>query len=98
MVLVALVAVGGWGWRLVNLQEKYRDRVKTLAANILFLDTVGRLYSVRAERLDGEVLDFRDEAARCARISAHYTRLKLKYERAARYPWLPVEPDPPEPE
>ena len=21
-----------------------------------------------------------------------------KYERAARYPWLPVEPDPPEPE
>ncbi len=24
--------------------------------------------------------------------------LRAKYERAARYPWLPVEPDPPEPE
>ncbi len=24
--------------------------------------------------------------------------LKLKYEHAARYPWLPVAPDPPEPE
>ena len=24
--------------------------------------------------------------------------IRLKYERAARYPWLPVEPDPPEPE
>jgi hypothetical protein len=24
--------------------------------------------------------------------------IQIKYERAARYPWLPVEPDPPEPE
>jgi hypothetical protein len=24
--------------------------------------------------------------------------LTMKYWRAARYPWLPVEPDPPEPE
>lgn len=23
--------------------------------------------------------------------------MRLKYERAARYPWLPVRPDPPEP-
>ncbi len=28
----------------------------------------------------------------------HFDRLRLKYERAARYPWLPVVPDPPEPE
>jgi hypothetical protein len=27
-----------------------------------------------------------------------YRRLRLKYERAARCPWLLVEPDPPEPE
>lgn len=26
----------------------------------------------------------------------YHRRLKRKYERAARYPWLPVEPDPPE--
>jgi hypothetical protein len=25
-------------------------------------------------------------------------RMRRKYELAARYPWLPVEPDPPEPE
>ena len=24
--------------------------------------------------------------------------LRDKYERALRYPWLPIEPDPPEPE
>jgi hypothetical protein len=28
----------------------------------------------------------------------HHASLARKYEDAARYPWLPVEPDPPEPE
>ncbi len=30
--------------------------------------------------------------------TAHCTRLKQKYEYVARYPWLPVDPDPPEPD
>ncbi len=29
--------------------------------------------------------------------SRRHARLKLKYERVARYPWLPVEPDEPAP-
>ena len=28
----------------------------------------------------------------------YYRLLERKYQRAARYPWLPVEPDPPKPE
>jgi hypothetical protein len=28
----------------------------------------------------------------------YHDSLENKYRRAARYPWLPVEPDPPEPE
>ena len=28
----------------------------------------------------------------------YYAKLKEKYEQAARFPWLPVEPDPPLPE
>ena len=32
-----------------------------------------------------------------ARVPYH-TRMKRKWERAARYPWLPVEPDPAPPE
>jgi hypothetical protein len=35
-----------------------------------------------------------EEAARVP----YYTRMKRKWERAARYPWLPVEPDPAPPE
>ena len=30
-------------------------------------------------------------------VADHEAALRLKYERAAGYPWLPVEPDPPEP-
>jgi hypothetical protein len=35
--------------------------------------------------------------ARMKAEASYYARLRAKYERAARYPWLPVEPDPPEP-
>ncbi len=30
-------------------------------------------------------------------VADHVAALKAKYERAARFPWLHVEPDPPEP-
>jgi hypothetical protein len=41
----------------------------------------------------------RDEwASTCRDIAAKSRVLRLKYERAALYPWLPVEPDPPKPE
>jgi hypothetical protein len=33
-----------------------------------------------------------------AESAAHFAALRRKYERAARHPWLPVEPDPPTPE
>jgi hypothetical protein len=28
----------------------------------------------------------------------HHTAMAHKYEHAARYPWPPIEPDPPEPD
>jgi hypothetical protein len=30
-------------------------------------------------------------------MGEYHDAMRIKYERAARYPWLPVEPDPPEP-
>ena len=30
--------------------------------------------------------------------ASYHEELQLKYERAARFPWLAVEPDPPEPD
>jgi hypothetical protein len=30
-------------------------------------------------------------------LARHYDALAAKYRDAARFPWLPVEPDPPQP-
>jgi hypothetical protein len=35
---------------------------------------------------------------RAKTLMLYHRALKEKYDRAARYPWLSVEPDPPEPE
>jgi hypothetical protein len=35
---------------------------------------------------------------RARRLVAYWKPVIAKYERAARYPWLSVEPDPPRPE
>jgi hypothetical protein len=38
-----------------------------------------------------------DRLARMKAEASYFAGLRAKYERAARFPWLPVEPDPPEP-
>lgn len=51
------------------------------------------------------VAEIEDAMAELGRLSSvraewieYHRRLATKYRRAARYPWLSVEPDPPEPE
>ena len=41
--------------------------------------------------------NLRRDAASSGRTADYYADLKIKYERAARYPWLRVEPDTPPP-
>jgi len=44
-------------------------------------------------------VDFHENnAAKQHRIADFHAAMRAKYERLARYPWLPVAPDPPEPE
>jgi hypothetical protein len=40
----------------------------------------------------------REDLVRLPKKIAYHAAMAHKYEHAARYPWLPVEPDPPEPE
>ena len=35
---------------------------------------------------------------RATRMIPFFEAMRLKYEHASRYPWLPVDPDPPRPE
>ncbi len=53
------------------------------------------------EREGGLFIRFRGgrrEVKPNARRAAYHAAMRRKYERAARYPWLPVAPDPPMPE
>jgi len=58
-------------------------------------DLTGELIDRERWRLSTDALE---ATARWGTKAAHYAALNRKYERAARYPWLPVGPDPPVPE
>jgi hypothetical protein len=45
-----------------------------------------------------EITRLHDDYGRMMDRADHHASLARKYEEAARYPWLPVEPDPPEPD
>jgi hypothetical protein len=49
------------------------------------------------DALTRSIARHRDRAARLAAEADYYAEPARKYEQAARYPWLPVEPNPPEP-
>lgn len=113
MIAVAVVAVltacAAGAWRLNRLSRYYRSQAAILShaekrATEGLKDQEEELASIakRDPLARAKLKDFEDVARHCAgqyaALAEHAAALKLKYERAARYPWLPVEPDPPEPE
>jgi hypothetical protein len=90
MFVVALAAVGLWGVRMWELSGEYaRVAEQERSHEAEFLEDL-----VRAQY---RCHDWDKFAELSAARAAYHTALVQKYERAARYPWLPVEPDPPEP-
>jgi hypothetical protein len=51
-----------------------------------------------AARLAGLAETYREWVRDFTELSDYRAQLRRKYEQAATYPWLPVDPDPPEPE
>jgi hypothetical protein len=61
----------------------------------LFADSAGLMVEVNRPPVVAQPsVDVDRESERCAARIAYYARMRRKYERAARYPWLPVEPEP----
>ncbi len=50
-----------------------------------------------SRRQSEEAAEYHGRAVRERALIQYYSRMEAKYERAARYPWLPVTPDPPDP-
>ena len=81
MAVVALVALG---FASPSLKRQWSDW--------------GREYEAEAVRYRWFAWDRRQGGSDLdRRKAAYYDRMAEKYERAARYPWLSVPPDPPEP-
>ena len=83
MILVALAGLIAGGW-----VEGERRRVRFRWYEIEYSN---RLWDYRLEH------NLADDPPDPARLAWHVT-MYHKYEFAVRYPWLPVWPDPPEPE
>lgn len=111
MVVVALVALAAGGFReharLKQLSEWYNRRALFFARRgghyrlnlaLTHADWEAKVSEIRKAN-EGEW--FKTGAGPspedCRRLWPYYQSLRLKYEHASRYPWLPVEPDPPEP-
>jgi hypothetical protein len=95
VVAVAIAWAGLWVGNLARLRLIYLERATYYDGEFRVNDYQARNFERAHVERPREYFDVyaaqRRERADWARI------LKAKYERATRYPWLPVEPDPPEP-
>jgi hypothetical protein len=91
--LMALVAIAGLimaGVMLVKRSSEFRASAEEQADAEMM--SIAYADEARGERGDPQ------RVARGEQMAAYHRKLRAKYERAARYPWLSVEPDPPIPE
>jgi hypothetical protein len=75
--------------------------LRNLPAHRKQLESILDLTKDEAPGIDLQTYDsykhIKDILDRAERRGEYYGRLKIKYERAAHRPWLPVEPDEPRP-
>jgi hypothetical protein len=93
MIAVAVLGIAFGGLSGLQRMDQRRQRLRALARNHLQRSIVSRL------TLEGSVAHRAAKAdTERYRLRAEYHHiLNLKYEYAARHPWLPVSSDPPEP-
>jgi hypothetical protein len=83
--LAFLIAMDRRVTRFVRAAEYHKEQVALL----------GRLG--REEHLGGGSVRGIAPPPKAIRAREYHSRMAENYRHAARYPWLPVEPDPPEP-
>jgi hypothetical protein len=91
MIAVAVVGIGCGAAVLSRRAAVFRER-----ANLYLLRAGVERSTLSMVARHTSVFD-PDFIPRWQRI-ARFRELARRYDRAARYPWLPLAPDPPEPE
>lgn len=107
MVAVAGLAVifGGAAWMIrMTTRSNQFDRRAARHAHAYFLhrEYVDTYPALVADLKEGGVAPenvpkVTGGIGRDVRLRDYHAAMKAKYEHAARYPWLPLAPDPPEP-
>ncbi len=100
MVAVAIAAFMLAGGELLRRRNAYLEKAENFRHDIVppsGWDMGGGTLSEEEFRKQLAAFQAEGEAIRRTPRSRHYQAMARKYERAARYPWLPVAPDPPEP-
>jgi hypothetical protein len=108
IVLATLILVAG-GYAAVRTASQRANRFRQRAqfharrAAMFQKSIVSKELAARGceayggERMLRVASEYRAEVKLCVKLADYHARLIPKYERAAAYPWLPVDPDPPEP-
>lgn len=100
MVVVAVAGLGVFGVQMARRRTALSARAATCAqaqkVDKIWKEKYRRRLADCSPGAEPNVHDLRRYSLFSRRL-AHYTALKAKYEHCARYPWLPVAPDPPEP-
>ena len=99
-VAVIGLTIGGGVWLkqrrdyFLSLAQSHQKEVDSSTAR-------GKALKSRFDSTSGmtieEIMHLHRDYDRMTDRADHHASLARKYEHAARYPWLPVEPDPPEP-
>jgi hypothetical protein len=109
-VTIAAFAIGGWtGWlryrAIESLSKQYQDRARGYSWSlVLDLGEASDMEEMAAQKISNPELWPRysleqlNDMAKSLRKRCDYKQAVVKkYEHAARYPWLPVAPDPADP-
>jgi hypothetical protein len=90
MVIVAITGLA----MAVAIMARRSSEFRALAEQQADAEQMSLSYADEARGENGD----KQRVARGEQMAAYHRELRLKYEHAARYPWLPVGPDPPVPE
>jgi hypothetical protein len=103
MVAVAAIGLTIGGGVLLKQRRDYflslaQSHQKEVASSTARGNALKSRFGGTSEMTVEEITRLHGDYDRMIDRAHHHASLARKYERAARYPWLPVEPDPPEPE
>jgi hypothetical protein len=99
MIAVAVVALSVAGEQMRRRAVQYRRQAEHHARiELVCRQTAARLPLMKPSDYEGYCGYMVRNIRNSPRIAAFHADLRRKYEHAARYPWHPVEPDPPGPQ